>query len=608
LALWLSASAWAQAQGGASGKTPVPKTLEELDKAIEKARVEAGIPAIGVAVIENGAVVLAKGYGHADVVIKQPATDATLFRAGSISKAFVGIAAMMMVEEGKLSLDTPMAALAPEIPVDNPYAKESPIKLVHLLEHTSGWPDYTIKQFAADGRGLTLADAVLKDAPYQSRYEPGRYYAYSNPGAAAAALMVERAAGMPFEDLVWTRIYRPLGMLSATYDKPPRGLATSYRSDGTTPADYMHLSAPAIGGLNVTAKDLAQYPLLMLGRGTLNGTTYLTPESVDRIEQVQSTRAKALGLDQGYGLANFPTMHPKAVFRGHDGGIDGAASQAAYWPGHGAGYAILWTKQAPNPAAEIIRNYLTRNAPAAKAAPAPGETPTLGAYAGTYQAIALRQPLAAPFSTLLESTEVGVAGGKIVIDDKTFTHIGGGRFQREDRPVPTAVFAQEGRDMRLYMPMAALERVDAQVLWQRAAWAIAFAILFFYTLVDVLFWTGGMLSGRLRARGGLGIRLLPLLALCSVAGFAVLASIVFSLDNAVLIPAIGKESAWSLALFAASLMIPILGFLSFWRGLTAGYGADTWVRLIAMAAGGVTLVAALFLHQFGWIGIMTWAR
>jgi hypothetical protein len=162
--------------------------------------------------------------------------------------------------------------------------------------------------------------------------------------------------------------------------------------------------------------------------------------------------------------------------------------------------------------------------------------------------------------------------------------------------------------MRLYLPMAALERVKDEVLWQRAGWAIAFAILFTYTLIDMLFWIGGWMRGELRAHGGFGIRFLPLMALGSVAGFAALAATVFSLDNAVLIPAIGRESGWSMSIFVASLLVPIFGFLSLWRGLTAGYGASTMVRLIAIASGAVTLIAALFLNQFGWIGIMTWAR
>ena len=165
LGLVLGTAAFGQEAAQDKPKTPEPKTLQELDAALAKVLADEKVPGMGVAIIERGAVVFEKGYGYADVAAKTPVGPQTRFRAGSVSKVFIGLSAMALAEAGKLSLDAPLASLAPEIPVQNPFEKDAPLRLVHLLEHTSGWPDYTLKQFATHGRGMTLADAVLKDGP-----------------------------------------------------------------------------------------------------------------------------------------------------------------------------------------------------------------------------------------------------------------------------------------------------------------------------------------------------------------------------------------------------------------------------------------------------------
>lgn len=588
-------------------KAAEPKTLEELDKALAKIVVDEKVPGMGVAVIEGGAVVFTKGYGFADVAAKTPVTDETRFRAGSISKVFIGLSAMALAEEGKLSLDTPFADLAPEIPVENPFKQDAPLKLVHLLEHTSGWADYTLKQFSTHGRGMRLSDAVLKDGPYTVRYPPGQYFAYANPGSAAAALMVERAAKTNYYEFVKTRWFEPMGMASATFDKPARNLAVTYLNDRATSAGYLELAAPAVGALNVTPRDLARYPLLMLGRGTLDGKQYLSPESVARIERGEASVAAMRGLTAVYGLTNLSSHHPKAVFRGHGGAVDGALALAEYWPGNGAGFVLMWTVQQENTGAEVIRNYLTRNAPkptAPKDVPVPGGIERL---AGTYQVISVRQPFGAPFDALLQPPVVTIADGKLVIEGKKFTHMGEFLFQREDRSVPTLAFDVSDREPRMIGNIAA-RRVSDAVLHQRTGWTIAFGAMSIFAALHLVVWIYGLLRGRLRAKGGAGLRLLPLMALGSIWTLIAVLTMVSSLDTAVLLPAIGSQSYWSLSLFAASVSIPVFGFLSFWRGLTAGYGAATWIRLYAMAAGVVALIAAHYLHGFGWIGIMTWVR
>ena len=106
-------------------------------------------------------IVSTAGIGLADVATGTPATPDTLFRTGSISKTVVALAVLKLVEEGRLTLDAPVRSLVPEIAFTNAWEATDPVRVVHLLEHTTGWDDYHAKQAAnSDPRPLTLAEGL----------------------------------------------------------------------------------------------------------------------------------------------------------------------------------------------------------------------------------------------------------------------------------------------------------------------------------------------------------------------------------------------------------------------------------------------------------------
>src|SRR6185503_20059012 len=141
-----------------------PKSVDELDQRIAKAISDSHVPGGSVAIVEGGKVVFSKAYGVSDTKTKTPVTPATLFRAGSISKSIVGIAVMMIVEEGKLDLNAKLADLAPDIRFDNPWEATDPVRIVHLLEHTTGFNDISFHHYALQG-DLPLSQAVQLYGP-----------------------------------------------------------------------------------------------------------------------------------------------------------------------------------------------------------------------------------------------------------------------------------------------------------------------------------------------------------------------------------------------------------------------------------------------------------
>src|ERR1700733_5279904 len=132
------------------GDAKPPASIQQLDRQLGDAFRQGKIPGASGAIVENGKITLAKGYGYADVAKRIPATADTPFRAGSISKSFTSIAIMTLVEQHKLSLDDKLTDFAPEVHFVNPWEATNPVRLANLLEHTTGWPDISSRVLAKD--------------------------------------------------------------------------------------------------------------------------------------------------------------------------------------------------------------------------------------------------------------------------------------------------------------------------------------------------------------------------------------------------------------------------------------------------------------------------
>ena len=126
----------------------VPKTWEELEAKIRDVLVKTKTPAVGYAVVSRDGVDFAAGMGKADVTSGRDATGDTLFRIGSISKIFVSLSVLMLQEEGLLALDDDVRSRIPDLAFENPWEQTDPVRIVHLLEHTTGFDDLTFREYA----------------------------------------------------------------------------------------------------------------------------------------------------------------------------------------------------------------------------------------------------------------------------------------------------------------------------------------------------------------------------------------------------------------------------------------------------------------------------
>ena len=167
------------------------QSIPELQQQIQKILADTHTPGVSIAIVHRDGPEWVTALGKADVASNRDATAWTLFRIGSTSKAFASLSILKLVREGKLSLDDPIHKLIPEIGYDNPWESTDPVRVVNLLEHTTGWDDMHLREYARDAPGMSLREAL--DYGRSSRFvrwRPGTRMAYCNTGPAVAAYIV----------------------------------------------------------------------------------------------------------------------------------------------------------------------------------------------------------------------------------------------------------------------------------------------------------------------------------------------------------------------------------------------------------------------------------
>ena len=145
-------------------ETPKPaQSIDELRQQLEKVLRDTHTPGMAVAIVHREGPEWVAGLGEADVATGRAATANTLFRIGSTSKAFASLSILKLVNEGKLSLDDPVHKLVPEVWFENRWEASDPIRVVHLVEHATGWDDMHFREYAKDAPNMGLREAFDYD-------------------------------------------------------------------------------------------------------------------------------------------------------------------------------------------------------------------------------------------------------------------------------------------------------------------------------------------------------------------------------------------------------------------------------------------------------------
>ncbi len=266
------------ALGPVSGQLtqPTPDALADLDRQIEAEMADMNIPGVVVGVASRGSLVFWKGYGLANVELQVQATDSTVFEIGSISKAFVSAATMLLVEEGRVGLDDPIHQYLPDLP-----SEWLGVTIRQLLTHTSGIPDYEeIQTYEAYRFRFTPEEIIRVAHTRPMDFEPGTGWYYSNTGYFLLSLIVERVEGRPLGQVLQARIFGPLGMTQTGMADPERIIphrAAGYYVNGT--GDLVNRdptqtsSTLGAGGIVSSVHDMAKWDEALYGTGLLSAAS-----------------------------------------------------------------------------------------------------------------------------------------------------------------------------------------------------------------------------------------------------------------------------------------------------------------------------------------------
>ena len=324
-----------------------PALKSAIDAAAAEALAASKVPSASIAVVQNGRLVYAAAYGDAKLEPRVPATAEMRYSIGSISKQFTAAAILMLAEEGKLSLDDPVARFLPDL------TRARDVKIRQLLSHTSGYRDYWPQDYVPPfmRKPATANEILARWAKQPLDFEPGSQYQYSNTGYVAAGAIVEKASGTPLLEFLTTRIFAPLGMKSVTdvdRGRLTESDPTGYIRYGLGPMRAAPKEGPgwlfAAGELAMTPSDLAKWNMSLIERRLLKPASY-----AEMTREVMLTN----GVGAGYGLGLDVGLESGRRKVWHGGEVSGFVSSNVVFPDDGGAVTVLTNQDANDVAGEL---------------------------------------------------------------------------------------------------------------------------------------------------------------------------------------------------------------------------------------------------------------
>ena len=602
-----------------------------VDGAVREALRTDHIAGVSVAIVDREGVVLTRGYGVAGLSPRREADANTLSGSGSISKTGIWISLMQLVQAGKVGLDDPINShLPPDLRIaDQGFGQ--PIRIRDLMNHSGGFEDSILQgSFLHDPAGITTLDDFLRTHRLHRVREPGLVSTYSNYGATLAAVIVAQVSGQSWEDYSEQHVFRPLGMLGATYRQPypsalaaKRGLpspmpaATAARlsdsfryADGAPQSEgfeYINGGQP-VGALSASANDMAHFMQALLDPQAMQKTGVLNADTLLAMRMGLPVKAAQLAVWR-HGFMDFSNSLGRPAL-GHDGDLIYAHAVMIIDPTDGLAIFVAVNTPSGLPLLDALpKNFL--NAFVGPLPPArralltlrPGR-PGLPGRTGAC-ALPLSEPNAASCASRARAKVVDLGHGDVLVDDDRYYPIGQGVFARTDGPGRIAFREMNGR-MRRYESVSAepAERIGflASARWLQIVAGLA---LFVAAWGSLSLW---FKLAQADASGRLAGLMLDALCLVWAAGFA-LAAAAFA-------PMMGDPSAllftypgtvlpialWTFALAAAGTPVTAFMALGPWR--PRGWSVWRWAKqvlaLSIFAAFGLTLLSWGFLGFSGW--------
>ncbi len=582
------------------------KTIDQLQDTLERILINEHQSALMLAVVTRDSVLLAKGFGYANIDTKQPATGQTLFPMASITKTFTALAIMKLVKQGKLSLHDKLSAIAPEIKYDNPWEKTHPLKVIHLLEHTSGFDDLRFNTFWNNDLNITELQAIEKCRnSMHCRWRPGEREAYCNIDYNILGYLIEKRSGLPYDSFLKKEILLPIGMTNSNFITPigpHTSYAYPYEWDNGKYKRLPVLQAygKGAGALYSCADDMAKFVQYMLNNGS---------GDLDQMEIPESTPAAQLGLKTGYGKGiTVDYLNDKFPFYGHDGTNIGFFSRYAYNRNLQAGFVVCGSN--PREVADIIVHYFTDSL----RAPEPVKTMAvdqqiLRSYEGYYQLKSPRFELLNTYmEELLHGYHIALRGDSLYAygfkrPDQVLLPVTEKIFTRPHENAPSFVFTKnsEGQSV-LYEWGAYYEKTSYTKILLTQIAVVGGLVSGILLLLSAIFWLFRAMfrkltwkEFRIRSLSAFGVLWLAI-------AFGVLAYL------STHVSLMGSVNMFTLVFFLGTVMFALLSVAGFVMAVKwAGKTTNIWTRVYWLVTTGWLLALVAYFFHYGWIGIRMWS-
>ena len=325
-----------------------PELKHAVDAAAERVLASTGVPAAQLGIVRDGHIVYTTAYGKARLDPSLPATAAMHFPVGSISKQFTAACILLLVQDGKMSLNEPVARWFPQL------TRATDVTVRNLLSHTSGYSDYAPQDYTIPAwtRPIDPEALVREWAGKTLDFDPGTRWQYSNTNFVLAALIVQKVSGQPFWQFLQTRVLTPLGVhevLNLDTDRArvePQG----YERHALGPLRPAILEAPGWyfgdATLAMPVADLLTWDISLINQSLLTPASYAAMETEVKLKD---------GAGSGYGLAVDVKSFNGHREISHSGEVGGFVAQNTIFPDDKIAIAVLTNQEASSAASAIAR-------------------------------------------------------------------------------------------------------------------------------------------------------------------------------------------------------------------------------------------------------------
>ncbi len=388
-----------------SGSDPsIPAKYASFATAFDQERQQLGVSGASVALLENGEVTFAHGFGTKGPNSHEPVDANTLFRIGSMTKALTATALLGLVDSGTLTLDATLTSVVPDVAINDPGNLAS-LTLRQLLSQQSGLYEYGVLSGPTDD--ATLSQFLTSPAYAANEYfmdPPGSFYNYSNPNFYLAGLALERASGVTYRQAISDRVLAPLGM-ERTFFLPSEVIADGNFSDGAstnetggawdvTPDAYDNAWLRPAGYAFSSVLDYAKFvQFLYVGNQSVLSDTERQAMQTAQVNMLDLGGVEADLESYGYGLVvdrefQLGTNAYVTKLVWHNGSLPGFTSWFYLVPS--TGFGIVWLANADdvnfvNSVVLALESFAGLTNPTTMTPPGVAVDPTLfPRYAGTY--------------------------------------------------------------------------------------------------------------------------------------------------------------------------------------------------------------------------------